>query len=65
MVNIYDLVSQAQAAEMLGVTPQRVGQLRKQHPDFPAPAYESVRIALFRRSDIKHFGMDNGYIKRF
>ena len=34
-----DLVSGPEAAEILGVSRQRVHQLAHQHPDFPAPAY--------------------------
>lgn len=65
MVNIYDLARQSQAAEILGVTPQRVGQLRAEHEDFPKPVYNENRIVLWRREDIRHWGMDHGYIKRF
>ena len=65
MVNIYDLARQGQAAEMLGVTPQRVGQLRAEHEDFPSPVYDENRIVLFRKQDIRDWGRNNGYIKRY
>lgn len=64
MVNILDLARQSQVAEMLGVTPQRVGQLRAERDDFPRPVYDENRILLWRRQDVKHWGMDNGYIRR-
>lgn len=50
---------------MLGVTPQRVGQLRAENDDFPKPVYDENRIILFRRDDIRQWGMDKGYIKRY
>lgn len=64
MVNIYDLARQSQVAEILGVTPQRVGQLRAERDDFPPPVYNENRILLWRREDIKEWGRNNGYLKR-
>ena len=65
MVNIYDLARQGQAAEMLGVTPQRVGQIRAEVDDFPKPVYDENRIVLWRKQDIRDWGRNNGYIKRY
>ena len=50
---------------MLGVTPQRVGQLRAEHEDFPNPVYDENRIVLFRKQDIRDWGRNNGYIRRY
>lgn len=64
MVNIFDLARQSQVAEMLSITPQRVGQLRAERDDFPPPVYNENRILLWRKSDIKEWALNNGYLRR-
>lgn len=50
---------------MLGITPQRVGQIRAEADDFPKPVYDENRIVLWRKQDIRDWGKNNGYIKRY
>lgn len=51
-----ELVSGPEAAEILGVSVQRVHQLAVEHSDFPAPAYKLRAASLWLRSDIVAFG---------
>ncbi len=50
-----DLVSSVEAGELLGVSRQRVGQLAKDHPQFPAPLYELRTGPLWTRQAIVWF----------
>lgn len=50
-----DLVSGREAAELLGVSIQRVHQLASEHPDFPAPAYKLRAASLWLRPAIVAF----------
>jgi hypothetical protein len=50
-----ELVSGTEAAEILGVTRQRVHQLAAAHPDFPKPAYRLGVGSLWFRSGIEGF----------
>lgn len=51
-----DLIGTKEAAQILGVKPQRVGQLRNEHPDFPAPVAEPSMGPIFTRESIEAFG---------
>jgi hypothetical protein len=51
-----ELVSGPEAAEILGVSVQRVHQLAVEHPDFPAPAYKLRAASLWLRPAIVSFG---------
>jgi hypothetical protein len=50
-----DLVSAPEAADILGVKPQRLHQLVIEHRDFPAPAYELRAGKLWLRAAIETF----------
>lgn len=50
-----DLVSGPEAADILGVSSQRVHQLLAEHSDFPAPLYELRTGKVWRRSAIEAF----------
>ncbi len=50
-----DLVSAPEAAEILGVKPQRLHQLAAEYKDFPEPAYELRAGKLWLRAAIKAF----------
>jgi hypothetical protein len=50
-----ELVSGPEAAEILGVSVQRVHQLAAEHPDFPAPAYKLRAASLWLRADVVSF----------
>jgi hypothetical protein len=50
-----DLVSAAEAADILGVTPQRVHQLAVEHEGFPVAAYELRVGRLWLRAAIEAF----------
>lgn len=65
MVNTYDLINATEVADMMGLTRQRVVQLSAERDDFPTPVYDERRTRLWRRDDIRQWGQDNGYIKRF
>ncbi len=49
------LVSVPEAAEILGVSPQRIHQLAEQHASFPAPVYELRTGKLWLRVAIEAF----------
>jgi hypothetical protein len=53
-----ELVSGPEAAEILGVSRQRVHQLAHQHPDFPAPAYRLGVGSLWFRAGVERFARD-------
>ena len=59
-----DLVSTAEAAALLGVTRQRVHQLRQEHDDFPAPAVEHPRAVFGKWRDVERWGRRHGYIDK-
>jgi hypothetical protein len=50
-----DLVSAPEAADILGVRPQRLHQLVDERKDFPAPAYELRAGKLWLRTAIEAF----------
>lgn len=50
-----ELVSSVEAGEILGVSRQRVAQLHRQHPRFPAPLYELRTGPLWTRTAIEWF----------
>lgn len=50
-----EIVSAVEAAEILGVSRQRVHQLQDKHPQFPAPLYQLRTGALWTRSAIEWF----------
>ena len=50
-----DLVSAPEAADILGVKPQRIHQLVTEHGDFPEPAYELRAGKLWLRAAIEAF----------
>jgi predicted DNA-binding transcriptional regulator AlpA len=54
------LLTTADVAELLGISPQRVRQLVAQRPDFPAPAETStttrgVGTRRWRRADVERW----------
>lgn len=64
-VNLLDLASTTDVCEMLGVSRQRVNQIRREDKTFPAPVYNNGQILMWRRQDVRHWGMNQGYIARF
>ena len=55
--NYPDLVGASEAAQLLEVSRQRVHQLLRQHPDFPAPLYQLRGTGpLWTRAGIQAFG---------
>jgi hypothetical protein len=50
-----ELVSSAEAADVLGVSRQRVHQLYRERPDFPTPLYELRTGPLWVRGGIEAF----------
>lgn len=65
-VNTLGLASTADAADMLGITRQRIFQLKKTDEEFPKPVYDDGKtIVLWKKSDIRYYGMNAGYIKRW
>lgn len=65
IINRLDLVNQTDAGDILGVTRQRVEQLKRESKDFPEPVYAKDRTFLWRRDDIRRWGRDAGYLKRY
>lgn len=53
--NYPDIVSTVEAAEVLGVSRQRVHQLWRDHADFPEPLYELSTGPLWVRTGIEQF----------
>ncbi len=59
-----DPIGTAEVGEVLGVTRQRVHQLRTEHADFPAPIVEQPRATFWRLRDIERWGRKHGYIAK-
>ncbi|WP_024877712.1 hypothetical protein [Saccharomonospora piscinae] len=57
-----ELVSAVEAAEILQVSRQRVHELAKSRPDFPAPLYELRTGPLWKRDAIESF--DRRWVRR-
>jgi predicted DNA-binding transcriptional regulator AlpA len=57
-------VGTADVAKMLGISRQRVHQLRAQWSDFPSPTVEHPRAAFWRVRDIERWGRKHGYIDK-
>lgn len=53
-----EVVSAQAAADLLGISRQRLHQLRAEHPIFPAPVYELPTGPLWVRSVVEGFGAD-------
>lgn len=53
--NYPDIVSAVEAADILGVSRQRLHQLYREHPDFPDPLYELRTGPLWVRAGIEAF----------
>ncbi len=53
--SVPEIVSSSEAAEILNISRQRVHQLRKDHPTFPAPLYELQSRPLWTRDSIEWF----------
>lgn len=51
-----ELVGNREAAELLEVRPQRVEQLARQHPDWPAPVARLAAGPVYTRASIEAFG---------
>lgn len=51
-----DLVGKSEAAEILGVSPQRVDELGRSHPDFPPPVATLKMGTVYTRASIEEFG---------
>ena|SRR5687768_13462868 len=49
------LVGQAEIADLLGVTPQRVAQLARDYDDFPAPEVELAQGRVWSRQAIEEW----------
>lgn len=54
-----DIVSAVEASDVLGVSRQRVHQLWRRHPDFPAPLYELRTGPLWVRAGIERFARES------
>lgn len=63
-IDTLGLVTASGIAEMFGVTRIRINQI-KHVKGFPSPVYDDGNAVLWRRDDARHWGMDNGYIRRF
>jgi hypothetical protein len=50
-----DLVSAPEAADLLGVSPERLAELAGRHQDFPPPAYELAAATLWLRPALVTF----------
>jgi predicted DNA-binding transcriptional regulator AlpA len=50
-----DLITTAEAAERLGVTPRRVRALVKLRPDFPRPAVRRPNLLLWNAAEVEHW----------
>ena len=55
-----DLVGVWEVAEMLGVSRQRVHQLRHEHPDFPTPVADLKAGKIWFRTDIVSWAARHG-----
>lgn len=56
---VIELVGTAEIAAMLGVSQQRVHQL-KQRPDFPEPLAVLTGITIWRREDVEEWARRTG-----
>jgi predicted DNA-binding transcriptional regulator AlpA len=59
-----NLIGTAEVGRMLGVTRQRVHQLRAEHKDFPSPALEHPRAAFWKARDIERWATKHGYTEK-
>lgn len=50
-----DLLGHRDVAELLGVSPARVGQLRREHPQFPQPVAETSGGPVYTGESIRAF----------
>ena len=57
-------IDTAEAAALLGVTRQRVHQLRNEFADFPKPVIERTRSMFWKQRDIERWGRRYGYIDK-
>ena len=55
-----DLVGVAEVAAMLGLTTQRIDQLARRDPDFPAPVAELAAGRIWSRADIVTWARNAG-----
>ena len=55
------LIGTSQVGLLLGVTRQRVHQLRDEHDDFPLPAVEHPRAAFWNRREIARWAKRHSY----
>ncbi len=56
---VAELVGTAEIAAMIGVTQQRVHQLKRQ-PDFPEPLAVLTGITIWRRADVEEWARRTG-----
>lgn len=59
-----DVIDTGEAAAVLGVTRQRIHQLRVEFADFPFPAIERPRAMFWKLRDIERWGRKHGYVDR-
>ena len=59
-----EAVDTGEVAAMLGVSRQRVHQIRSTHSDFPAPIIERPRAIFWRLRDVQRWGVKHGYIDK-
>ena len=57
-------IDTGEAAVILGVTRQRVHQLRQEFADFPTPVIERPRSMFWKQRDIERWGRKYGYIDK-
>jgi predicted DNA-binding transcriptional regulator AlpA len=57
-----DVVDAGEIAALLGVSRQRVHQLRQEHPDFPCPVIERARAIFWQRTQIERWAKRYGYL---
>ena len=55
-----DLVGVAEVAAMLGLTTQRIDQLARRDPDFPAPVAELAAGRIWSRAEIVTWARNAG-----
>jgi predicted DNA-binding transcriptional regulator AlpA len=63
MARPIDVLDPAEIAELLGVSRQRVHQLRREHDDFPEPVIERTRAIFWLRKDVEAWAEDHGYLE--
>lgn len=59
-----EVVDTGEVAALLGVTRQRVHQLRQAHADFPTPIIERPRAIFWKPREIERWGRRYGYIDK-